>query len=85
MNTHSLPNTNAPREEAMDRPPAGPELPVPRLMNTEAAAGFLGLERRTLEDWRYRGIGPAFIHLGRAVRYDIRDLEVFIESQKRHV
>lgn len=53
-----------------------------RLLDTPAAAAYLGMEAGTLENWRYKGYGPKFVHLGRAVRYDIRDLDAWIEARK---
>lgn len=41
------------------------------------AAELLGVSEYTLEDWRKRGVGPHFTHLGRAVRYSLADLEAF--------
>jgi len=47
----------------------------------------MDLKPPTLRSWRCRGVGPAFVKLGRgrnaAVRYDLRDLAQFIE-QGRH-
>lgn len=40
------------------------------LMTETQAAEFLAVSVRTLQDWRYKGVGPACLHLGRAVRYD---------------
>ena len=53
------------------------------LISTEAAAEHLGLSRRTLEKWRWLGGGPVFRKLGRAVRYDVADLDAFVEQGKR--
>lgn len=39
------------------------------------AAKVLGLSTYTLQKYRVTGGGPAFMKLGRAVRYDPRDLE----------
>ena len=39
------------------------------LLTTQQAADFLGRPTRTLEDLRYRGGGPPFVKMGRAVRY----------------
>lgn len=47
-------------------------------LNTEEAAKFLGLDPQTLINWRSLGRGPAFIRLGRAVRYSVSALEKFI-------
>jgi predicted DNA-binding transcriptional regulator AlpA len=53
-----------------------------RLFDTIAAAAYLGMEPGTLENWRYKGLGPRVIHLGRSVRYDRSDLDAWIEAQK---
>ncbi|MEH3037870.1 MAG: helix-turn-helix domain-containing protein [Sphingomonas adhaesiva] len=39
------------------------------------AARILGLGVSTLQKYRVSGAGPTFMKLGRAVRYDVRDLE----------
>ena len=62
--------SNAPRRGAM--------------LDTSAAADFLGISPRTLEDWRLRGGGPVFRKLGgRLVRYLSADLFSFIEAGAR--
>lgn len=54
------------------------------LLTTEQAASLLGVTRRTLEDWRYRGAGPVFVKVGsRATRYRPADLEVFVQGGAR--
>lgn len=40
-----------------------------------------GLPEKTLSDWRSRGIGPAYIRLGRHVRYRPSDLKRFEKSR----
>jgi predicted DNA-binding transcriptional regulator AlpA len=51
---------------------------------TEAeAAARLGLKIATLRAWRHRGKGPAFVRLGRAIRYLAIDVDEFI-SANRH-
>ncbi|MFL0409674.1 helix-turn-helix transcriptional regulator [Microbacterium paludicola] len=40
------------------------------LMNTKDIAKRFGLKHRTLEDWRQRRVGPPYLKLGGAVRYD---------------
>lgn len=58
------------------------------LLNDSKAAERLGVSPATLRSWRCRGIGPAFIKMGRGakapVRYSEADLEQFI-AQSRHV
>lgn len=53
-----------------------------RLVNTKKAAEYLSLEIGTLENWRYQHKGPRFIHVGRLVRYDLSDLDAFVEGLK---
>lgn len=51
------------------------------LMTTEQAAVYLGVTRRALEAMRWRKIGPAFVKLGRLVRYRVSDLDSYIEAR----
>jgi hypothetical protein len=50
------------------------------LLTEAEAADFLRLSVRTLQAWRIRIAGPAFVHVGRAVRYRRRDLITWIEA-----
>jgi len=52
-------------------------------IRTKEAATVLGVKETTLEAWRCRGGGPAFLKLGGAVRYRESDLEAFMESRLR--
>ncbi len=54
-----------------------------RLVTERDAAELLGVSVRTLQKWRLQGNGPRFVKLGRAVRYDRRDLEEYIEVGRR--
>ena len=55
----------------------------PREPLTEAdAACRLGLKVATLRAWRHRGKGPAFVRLGRAVRYLSNDLDEFLRANR---
>ena len=56
-----------------------------RYLTTEQAAQYCGHSKRTFEDWRLRGYGPAYIKLsdnGKGVRYDIQDLDAFMLAHK---
>ncbi len=58
------------------------------VFNTEQAGRFLGgsekpVSRRTLESWRLRGNGPAYVKLGGMVRYRRQDLEDYLKQQTR--
>jgi DNA-binding transcriptional MerR regulator len=44
------------------------------------AAELLGLSSRTLQAWRTKGIGPAFVRAGRAIRYRRRDLIAWMDA-----
>lgn len=49
-------------------------------LNENQAAEFLGVSVRTLQAWRVRGGGPRYIKIGRAVRYQRRELLGFQEA-----
>ncbi len=53
------------------------------LLTPLEAAAILKVKTNTLAKWRVMGEGPAFIHIGRAVRYSARELVRFIERQTR--
>ncbi|MFJ5993307.1 helix-turn-helix transcriptional regulator [Lentzea sp. NPDC092896] len=44
-------------------------------------AEFLGIPEKTLTDWRYRGIGPSFVRLGKHVRYRPDDVRSWLDEQ----
>jgi hypothetical protein len=50
------------------------------LLTEVEASDFLRLSVRTLQAWRLRVTGPAFVQVGRAVRYRRRDLIKWIEA-----
>jgi predicted DNA-binding transcriptional regulator AlpA len=52
------------------------------LLDTVQAARFLGLGERTLQNWRVRGEGPAFLRAGRSVRYSPEDLERWLAARR---
>jgi Helix-turn-helix domain len=49
-------------------------------LNETQAAEILGLSVRTLQAWRVRGGGPAYVKIGRSVRYQRRVLLAFQEQ-----
>ena len=57
--------------------------PARSLESETQAALYLGISPRTLQAWRCRGDGPAFIKVGRSVRYDRAELDRFITEQTR--
>lgn len=44
-------------------------------LNTAQAAFYIGLNWRTLEQMRWKGLGPRFRRHGRFIRYHIDDLD----------
>lgn len=48
-----------------------------RPLSEREAATKLGLSPRTLQDWRRRSCGPAFLKLGKRVAYHPADLDAF--------
>jgi hypothetical protein len=54
-----------------------------KLISTKQAAEMLGTTEGTLKSWRSRGIGPDWVKLGAAVRYDVAHLLEFIKRNTR--
>jgi hypothetical protein len=54
----------------------------PKYLNTEEAANFLRMSKGTLQNLRTMRQGPPYIKIGGAVRYDVNDLYLFMESKK---
>lgn len=52
----------------------------PAFLKTPEAAAYLGLSPRSLEHWRYKGKGPRYSRLGRAVVYAVADLDEFARA-----
>lgn len=59
------------------------ESPARRLGTEDDAAAFLNVSKRTLQAWRLRGVGPAYVKLGNAVRYDPAVLDRFVVENTR--
>ncbi|MGB8364924.1 MAG: helix-turn-helix domain-containing protein [Rhizomicrobium sp.] len=51
--------------------------------NTPAAAEYLGVSPKTLENWRVAGTGPVYLKINRRVAYLKEDLDAFLASCKR--
>ena len=58
-------------------------VPNQPLTETEAATR-LGLKVATLRAWRNQGRGPAYVRLGRAIRYLSTDLDEFLHSNRHN-
>jgi hypothetical protein len=62
--------------------PHSPHLTPPTPLNEVGAAAYLGLKVATLRAWRHQRRGPAFVQLGRAIRYLPTDLDQFLQSNR---
>ena len=52
------------------------------LLNQSQAASLIGVSERTLECWRWKGNGPAFVKISsRAVRYRRQDIEKWVSER----
>lgn len=54
-----------------------------RTTDTDGAAERLGVTPETLRNWRWRGDGPRYLKLGRAVRYRLIDLAAWLDERTR--
>jgi len=52
------------------------------VLTVQQAAEYLGLAVSTLNKWRCLGGGPVFMKMGRAVRYRVEDLELYLSQTK---
>ena len=50
------------------------------LMTTDGLAAYLAVPRQTLAYWRCVGEGPAFLKVGRHVRYRRADVEAWLDT-----
>lgn len=51
-----------------------------RILSDAQVAERLGVSLFTVRAWRYRGMGPRFLKMGRAVRYRSQDVEAFKQT-----
>lgn len=51
------------------------------LLTATETAEFLAVSPITLQDWRYRRIGPAYVKVGKSVRYRLGALRLWIANQ----
>ena len=54
-----------------------------RRLRTRGAADYTGLAPRTLEKFRVVGGGPRYLKLGKAVVYDVTDLDEWMAAHRR--
>jgi predicted DNA-binding transcriptional regulator AlpA len=54
-----------------------------KLLSNEETANLLGLKPATLDNWRWRGVGPTFVRVGSRVKYSESDVLAWLDAQKR--
>lgn len=52
-----------------------------RLLWAAEVAEILGVPVKTLYQWRYKGIGPVGVRVGRHLRYRAADVEAWVEGR----
>jgi excisionase family DNA binding protein len=57
------------------------ETAIRRLLWAEEVAVLLGVPVKTLYQWRYKGVGPAGVRVGRHLRYRAADVEAWIDRR----
>jgi hypothetical protein len=53
------------------------------LWDSVETAHFLNVPERTLDQWAYQGVGPAFSKIGKHRRYHPDDVEAYRVAQRR--
>jgi predicted DNA-binding transcriptional regulator AlpA len=51
------------------------------LITDEQLEAMYGIKRKTLANWRVKGLGPSFVKIGAAVRYRPEDVQAWIDSR----
>jgi len=54
------------------------------LVDNEQAADIIGVNSRTLMNWRSLGKSPRYVKCGRNVRYRVSDLKAWLDAQTRN-
>ncbi|MBN8661084.1 MAG: helix-turn-helix domain-containing protein [Candidatus Obscuribacter phosphatis] len=54
-----------------------------KLLTDEELATVLNIPVRTLRNFRYRGGGPKFVKIGASVKYQMIDVEEWLNANKR--
>jgi hypothetical protein len=52
-------------------------------LTTQQAADFMQLHPGTLANWRKGGQGPSYIRLGRTIRYQMKDIQHWLDALPR--
>ena len=58
------------------------ELQIDPALSEDQAAKELGSAVQTLRNWRHLKRGPAYLKIGRSVRYQLEDLKTFKANRR---
>ncbi|MCL2489502.1 MAG: helix-turn-helix domain-containing protein [Propionibacteriaceae bacterium] len=58
------------------------ELMAERLWSIDDLAGYLGVSKSTVYDWRNRGQGPVAHRLGKHLKYARADVDAWLASRR---
>ncbi|MEW6427489.1 MAG: helix-turn-helix domain-containing protein [Thermodesulfobacteriota bacterium] len=50
------------------------------LLDEKAVARRLGVSIKTVQGWRFHGVGPRYYKVRRSVRYDALDVQRYLDS-----
>lgn len=50
-----------------------------KLLNPEEVSQLTGISTTTLAQWRYRKVGIPYLRIGRLVRYDTGDVDLYLQ------
>ena len=53
----------------------------PRCLGVQAAARYLAIGSRTLDNWRAEGRGPSYVRIGTRIVYRVEDLETYLNAR----
>jgi excisionase family DNA binding protein len=54
---------------------------VPDYLTPDEVASLLRVERRTLDQWRYRKQGPAYVRAEGTIRYPRTEVETYLAAR----
>ena len=55
------------------------------MLSIDELAEYLGKPVRTIYDWRLSGRGPRAVHVGRALRFRVCDVQAWLDAQLERV
>lgn len=59
--------------------------PLSRLLTVQEVADLLQVPPKTIYTWRYKGVGPPALPIGRYLRFRAEDVAAWLEERTGHV